>query len=37
MVENSLAGFARTEVGNASFELPLKYEPIAMVGAGTYG
>ena len=38
MVENTTQpGFARTEVGNAIFDLPVKYEPIQMVGAGTYG
>ena len=38
MVENTTQpGFARTEVGNAIFDLPAKYEPLQMVGAGTYG
>ena len=44
MVENvnmesaqGFEGYARVEFGNAVFDLPVKYEPIQMVGAGTYG
>ena len=32
-----LAGFARSEFGDITFELPIKYQPIKLIGKGTYG
>ena len=41
MVESTqqeiLPGFARSEFGDITFELPIKYQPIKLIGKGTYG
>ena len=32
-----LPGYARSEFGDITFELPIKYQPIKLIGKGTYG